>query len=74
MNEAIIVFLVLSLLYGIKLYISIGSQVYLADIVLASFLAPSVLWLKIYGTVLSFCGIKAYYMIAFDEIKPDSGV
>lgn len=74
MIEFISVFLVLSLLYGIRLYISVGSMAFLSDIVLASFLGPAVIWTKIYGTVLSFCGVNVYYMIHFDERKDNSTV
>jgi hypothetical protein len=74
MIEFISVFLILSLLYGIRLYILIGSIAFLSDIILASFLGPAIIWTKMYGYVLSKVGITAYYTLYFDDKKPDSTV
>lgn len=67
-------FIVLSVIYAVMLYISIGSRVDVRDILLVSLLAPSIFWLKVYGSVLSFAGINVYYVMLFDEENPEDGV
>lgn len=74
MIELTIGFLLISFLYGIRLYFTIGNRVDFRDIVLTSFLGPSVLWMKVYGYVLSLVGISVYYMFVFDEENNDQGV
>jgi hypothetical protein len=74
MIEFISIFLILSLLYAIRLYISVGSMAYLSDIILVSFLGPAIFWTKLYGYVLSKLGIHVYYTLFFDERKDDSTI
>lgn len=74
MTELGIGLLSLCVIYAGMLYISIGSRVDIRDILLVSLLAPSIFWLKVYGSVLSFLGIQVYYMMVFDEENPEEGV